>query len=187
MKPLVTIGLTAGILAGLWTQFSTPFGLITWVGFLSWACFFAAGGKRIGLLKNCPRQPHRCALGRSHRLGSSEHPHPRDPRHLRRHRSLRDVRPGTLERAGLHPGSVRRMCRILRYHLRRRRDLPGSDRRSLPRLALRLHRRTPYRPQQEGAGTRPGCRNATCRLNARSPTHAYNSGATGQLCAAGGT
>ena len=34
MKPLVTIGITAGILAGLWTQFSTPFGLITWVGFL---------------------------------------------------------------------------------------------------------------------------------------------------------
>jgi hypothetical protein len=54
MKPLVIIGITAGILAGLWTQFSTPLGLITWVGFLSWACFFAAGGKRAGLLKTIP-------------------------------------------------------------------------------------------------------------------------------------
>jgi hypothetical protein len=54
MKPLVTTGITAGILAGLWTQFSAPLGLITWVGFLSWACFFAAGGKRAGLLKTIP-------------------------------------------------------------------------------------------------------------------------------------
>lgn len=54
MKALVTIGITAGILAGIWTQFSTPLGLITWVGFLSWACFFAAGGKRAGLLKSIP-------------------------------------------------------------------------------------------------------------------------------------
>ncbi|WP_314194547.1 DUF1097 domain-containing protein [uncultured Arthrobacter sp.] len=54
MKPLVTIGITAGILAGLWTQYSTLLGLITWVGFLSWACFFAAGGKKGGLLKAIP-------------------------------------------------------------------------------------------------------------------------------------
>ncbi|KAA0977192.1 DUF1097 domain-containing protein [Paeniglutamicibacter gangotriensis] len=54
MNPLVAIGITAGVLAGLWTQFSTPFGLIPWVGFLSWACFFAAGGKRAGLLKTIP-------------------------------------------------------------------------------------------------------------------------------------
>ncbi|MFF1255097.1 DUF1097 domain-containing protein [Pseudarthrobacter sp. NPDC058329] len=54
MKALVTIGITVGILAGLWTQFSTPFGLITWVGFVGWACYFAAGGKREGLLKAVP-------------------------------------------------------------------------------------------------------------------------------------
>ncbi|WP_066288153.1 DUF1097 domain-containing protein [Arthrobacter sp. B6] len=54
MKALVTIGISVGILAGLWTQFSTPFGLITWVGFVGWACYFAAGGKRDGLLKAIP-------------------------------------------------------------------------------------------------------------------------------------
>lgn len=54
MKALVTIGITVGILAGLWTQLSTPFGLITWVGFVGWACYFAAGGKREGLIKAIP-------------------------------------------------------------------------------------------------------------------------------------
>lgn len=54
MKALVIIGITAGVLAGFWAEFSTPLGLVTWVGFLSWACFFAAGGKRTGLLKTIP-------------------------------------------------------------------------------------------------------------------------------------
>src|SRR6478672_5971694 len=54
MKALVIIGITAGVLAGFWAEYSTPLGLITWVGFLSWACFFAAGGKRAGLLKTIP-------------------------------------------------------------------------------------------------------------------------------------
>jgi hypothetical protein len=54
MKALVNIGITVGILAGLWTQFSSSFGLITWVGFVGWACYFAAGGKREGLMKAVP-------------------------------------------------------------------------------------------------------------------------------------
>jgi len=54
MKALVIIGITAGVLAGFWAEYSTPLELITWVGFLSWACFFAAGGKRTGLLKTIP-------------------------------------------------------------------------------------------------------------------------------------
>ena len=128
MKPLITIGITAGILAGLWTQFSTPFGLITWVGFLSWACFFAAGGKRDGLLKTIPANLTGVLWGAAIIWGAANLPS-RSTRHLRRHRSLRDVRPGPLERPGLHPRSVRRMRRLLRDHLRRRRNLPCPDRR----------------------------------------------------------
>ena len=40
-----------GVLAGLWTQVSVELGLITWVAFVSWATFFAAGGGREGLTK----------------------------------------------------------------------------------------------------------------------------------------
>lgn len=51
MDLLVALGISIGVLAGLWGQFSGPAGLITWVAFVSWACFFAAGGKKDGLIK----------------------------------------------------------------------------------------------------------------------------------------
>ena len=51
MDLLVALGISIGVLAGLWGQFSGPAGLITWVAFVSWACFFAVGGKKEGLLK----------------------------------------------------------------------------------------------------------------------------------------
>lgn len=54
MDPLIAIGISVGILAGLWGQFSGDLGLITWVGFIAWACFYAAGGKRAGFLKTVP-------------------------------------------------------------------------------------------------------------------------------------
>lgn len=49
MSFLVAVGITVGILAGLWTAVSVSFGLITFAGFLSWASFYAAGGKVNGL------------------------------------------------------------------------------------------------------------------------------------------
>lgn len=52
MSFLVAVGISVGILAGLWTGVSTQFasfGLITYVGFLSWASFYAGGGKVKGL------------------------------------------------------------------------------------------------------------------------------------------
>lgn len=49
MKGLVGIGVAVGVLAGLWTQASVELGLITWVAFVAWACFFAAGGGTTGL------------------------------------------------------------------------------------------------------------------------------------------
>ena len=48
MKPYIGVGLSVGILAGIWTQVSTELGLTTWVAFIAWACFFAAGGGAAG-------------------------------------------------------------------------------------------------------------------------------------------
>lgn len=49
MDFLIAVGISVGILAGLWTAGSVSFGLITFAGFLSWASFYAAGGKMEGL------------------------------------------------------------------------------------------------------------------------------------------
>jgi hypothetical protein len=49
MSVLVGIAISVGVLAGLWGQFSPALGLVTWVGFVAWASFYAAGGKGEGL------------------------------------------------------------------------------------------------------------------------------------------
>lgn len=54
MNPYVAVGITIGVLAGIWTEVSISFGLITWVAFAAWACFFAAGAKRQGFFKTVP-------------------------------------------------------------------------------------------------------------------------------------
>lgn len=51
MKNLIGIGISVGVLAGIWTQVSIELALITWVGFVAWACYFAAGGGREGFRK----------------------------------------------------------------------------------------------------------------------------------------
>ena len=50
VKPLLGIGISVGVLAGIWTYASAELALITWVAFVAWACFFAAGGGTTGLL-----------------------------------------------------------------------------------------------------------------------------------------
>ena len=61
MKRLVAVGISIGILAGLFTWFAfgvltqvgdwkTP--LVVWVGFAAWACFYAVGGGTKGLVTN---------------------------------------------------------------------------------------------------------------------------------------
>ncbi|GAA1904637.1 DUF1097 domain-containing protein [Lapillicoccus jejuensis] len=59
MKNYIGVGVSIGVLAGIWTALSTnitSITLITWVGFAAWACYFAAGGGvtglRNGLLSN---------------------------------------------------------------------------------------------------------------------------------------
>jgi len=49
MSFLIAVGISVGILAGIWTGISVTYGLVTFVGFLSWASFYAAGGKTKGL------------------------------------------------------------------------------------------------------------------------------------------
>lgn len=51
MKAYLGVGLAAGVLAGIWAQFSGSLGAITWVAFVSWACYFAAGGGVTGLTR----------------------------------------------------------------------------------------------------------------------------------------
>lgn len=52
MKSLLGIAVSVGVLAGLWTFVSVELTLITWVAFIAWACFFAAGGGTGGLAKS---------------------------------------------------------------------------------------------------------------------------------------
>ena len=59
MKRLIALGISIGVLAGLWTVFalsvpsvagySAPF--VVWIGFAAWAVFYAAGGRMPGLTK----------------------------------------------------------------------------------------------------------------------------------------
>jgi len=51
IKPLLGIGISVGVLAGVWTWTSVELALVTWVAFVAWACFFAAGGGTTGLAK----------------------------------------------------------------------------------------------------------------------------------------
>lgn len=49
MNFLTAVGISVGVLAGLWMVASSALGLLTFAGFLSWASFYAAGGKTKGL------------------------------------------------------------------------------------------------------------------------------------------
>lgn len=53
MNLLVALGISIGVLAGIWAQVSIlpAIALPTFVGVISWACFYALGGKKEGLLK----------------------------------------------------------------------------------------------------------------------------------------
>lgn len=50
MRPAIATGVAVGVLAGLWAWASAALGLPTWVGVVSWAAFFAAGGALRGAL-----------------------------------------------------------------------------------------------------------------------------------------
>lgn len=43
VNPYVAVGITIGALPGVWTWVSISLGMLTWVAFLTWALFFAAG------------------------------------------------------------------------------------------------------------------------------------------------
>ena len=51
MNLLLSLGISIGVLAGVWTAMSVVLGWSTWCGFAAWATFYAAGGKEEGLKK----------------------------------------------------------------------------------------------------------------------------------------
>jgi len=53
MNLLVALGISIGVLAGAWVYVGLlpAIALPVWVGVISWACFYAVGGKKEGLLK----------------------------------------------------------------------------------------------------------------------------------------
>ena len=51
MDILVALGITIGVLAGVWGVVAGNLALLTWAGFVSWACYYASGGKVEGLKK----------------------------------------------------------------------------------------------------------------------------------------
>lgn len=53
MKYHLVLGVVVAPLAALCGQYAAGVGLIGWIAFLSWAGFFAAGGKKEGLAKIC--------------------------------------------------------------------------------------------------------------------------------------
>ena len=46
MRNFIGVGVAVGLLAGIWTYVSVELTLLTWVAFVFWALFFAAGGDR---------------------------------------------------------------------------------------------------------------------------------------------
>ncbi|GAA0603740.1 DUF1097 domain-containing protein [Kribbella sandramycini] len=51
MKNFLGVGISVGLLAGIWTQVSMELALVTWAAFVAWACYFAAGGGRTGFTR----------------------------------------------------------------------------------------------------------------------------------------
>src|ERR1039457_6370072 len=51
MKPLIALGISIGVLAGVATWLSLTFSLQVWALFIAWACFFHCGGD-LNALKN---------------------------------------------------------------------------------------------------------------------------------------
>ncbi|WP_277587485.1 DUF1097 domain-containing protein [Psychrobacillus antarcticus] len=54
MDKTIALAISVGLLSATWAGTAHIFGLISWVGFVSWACFYAAGGGNAGLLKTLP-------------------------------------------------------------------------------------------------------------------------------------
>lgn len=51
MNLLTALGISIGLLVGIYGEVSGLVGLVTWVTVISWASFYAAGGKTDGLVK----------------------------------------------------------------------------------------------------------------------------------------
>src|SRR6476469_4704753 len=51
VKNYFGVAVSIGVLAGIWTQLSVTLGLVTWIAFVIWAGFYAAGAHRDGFVR----------------------------------------------------------------------------------------------------------------------------------------
>lgn len=51
---LIAIGVSVGILSGIWASGSMSLGLITYAGFFAWSSYFSAGGGKKGMMNSLP-------------------------------------------------------------------------------------------------------------------------------------
>ena len=115
MKRLVALGISIGVLAGLFTWFAlsvtaiggwtAPF--VVWIGFAAWAVFYAAGGRRRGPDQDARLHSQRPGLGVADPVGGDpgQCRLGRHPRPVRRHRRVRHVRPGRRALLAFIPGA----------------------------------------------------------------------------------
>ncbi|GAU08159.1 DUF1097 domain-containing protein [Desulfoplanes formicivorans] len=59
----IAVALTSCVLAGVFGQFSADWGMLGWIGFASWAAFFAAGGGIKGAQKTVVTNLFGVAIG----------------------------------------------------------------------------------------------------------------------------
>src|ERR1039458_3332833 len=63
MKPLIALGISVGVLAGVATWLSLTFSLQVWALFIAWACFFHCGGDLAALKKSIVNNLFGAVLG----------------------------------------------------------------------------------------------------------------------------
>ena len=126
MKSFIGIGISVGVLAGIWTQVSVELALITWVAFVAWATFFAAGGGREGFTKGLAANLSGVAWAWVASQVLEQATFNGRPRDRGDRAGVRPVRAGGPAAAVVHPRRVRRHGGVLRHGVRPGRDRAGA-------------------------------------------------------------
>ncbi|MGL4847584.1 MAG: DUF1097 domain-containing protein [Clostridium sp.] len=52
MSLLAYIGISVGVLSGVWAWMAATFGMVSWTGFVGWTSYYSSGGKLRGLIRS---------------------------------------------------------------------------------------------------------------------------------------